>query len=87
MKIISAGKFESALVRLVDEVVMPDRNVNPNPYYMDLNRIVDRSFVDGVGTFIALAQETIFPAELDWGDLERLDRPHPSSTAMLQQRG
>lgn len=68
MKIIPAGKYESALVRLVDEIVMPDRNVTGHSYYMDLNRAVDRKLVDGVGTFVALAEETIVPWELDWHD-------------------
>lgn len=66
MKIIPAGKFESALVRLVDELIIPTRNVTGHQYYMDLNRIVDRAFSDGVGTFVALAGETIISSELDW---------------------
>jgi hypothetical protein len=72
MKITPAGKFESALVRLVDEAVMPDKNATGNRYYMDLNRLVDRSFVDGVSTFVALAEETIIPSQLDWLDLNQL---------------
>ena len=70
MKIIPAGKFESALVRLVDEVLNPNRNMTGHEYYMDLNRVVDRSYVEGVGTFIALANDTLVPFELDWSDLD-----------------
>jgi hypothetical protein len=72
MKIIPAGKFESALVRLVDEVVQPGRNTIGHLYYMDLNRSVDRSFVDGVGTFVALSEETVVPRNLDWVDLNQV---------------
>jgi hypothetical protein len=72
MKIIPAGKFESALARLVDEVVQPRRNTTGNSYYMDLNRLVDRSFVDGVGTFVALTEETVVPWELDWVNLNQV---------------
>lgn len=72
MKIIPAGKFESALVRLVDEVLNPSRNVTDHRYYMDLNRLVDRGFFEGIGTFIALSQETVVPWELDWLDLDQL---------------
>src|SRR6476619_4738638 len=67
MKIIPVGKFESALVRLVDQVVSPSRNTTPHSYYLDLNRQVDRTFTDGVGSFVALAAETVVPWELDWG--------------------
>lgn len=73
MKIIPAGKFESALVRLVDDVLMPSRNTTGHDYYMDLNRKVDRSFVDGIGTFIALTEETVVPWELDWADPSQAD--------------
>src|SRR4051794_13900230 len=69
MKIIPAGKFESAIVRLVDEIALPERNLSGHPYYMDLNRAVDRSFSDGVGTFVAVAGETIVPWELDWNEV------------------
>ena len=68
MKIIPVEKYESALVRLVDEAIQPSRNIKGSRYYMDLNRVVNRSFVDGIGTFIALAEETVVPWQLDWGD-------------------
>lgn len=76
MKIIPAGKYESALVRLVDEMANPRRNATGHPYYLDLNRSVDRTFNDGVGTFVALAEETVVPWQLDWseqGGEERVD--------------
>src|SRR5262245_55314666 len=75
MKIVPAGKYESALVRLVDELVTPHRNVTGHRYYMDLNRAVDRKFIDGVGTFVALAEETIVPWELDWAPQPNRSRP------------
>jgi hypothetical protein len=71
MKIVPAGKYESALVHLVDELVSPDRNKTGHLYYMDLNRSVDRAFIDGVGTFAALSDNTVVPWELDWSDLNK----------------
>jgi hypothetical protein len=68
MKIIPAGKYESALVRLADEIANPNRNTTGHQYYMDLNRLVGRDFIDGVGTFIALSEQTIVPWELDWSE-------------------
>jgi hypothetical protein len=65
MKIILAGKFETALIRGVDEVVQPPRNVSGNEYYVGLNRKVADNYFDRSGTFIALADMVLVPT-VDW---------------------
>jgi hypothetical protein len=81
MKIILAGKFETALIRSVDEVVQPPRNVSTNDYYVGLNRKVTSNYFDRCGTFVALAKATLIPT-VDWnypygkqyrGELEHVD--------------
>jgi hypothetical protein len=67
MKIVLTGHFESAFVRMHDEETHPDRNTTGLSYYMDLNRNTDRIYRDGASTFIALAERTTVPWELDWG--------------------
>lgn len=65
MKIVLGGYLETAVVRNVDEVIRPDRNKTGNPYYICLNRKVQRAYFDRSATFIALAQEVIIP-QIDW---------------------
>jgi hypothetical protein len=68
MKIVLGGNFESALVRLHDEEVSPNRNKTPHSYYLDLNRNTDRIYRDGAATFAALAESVSIPWELDWNE-------------------
>jgi hypothetical protein len=70
MKIVLGGKFESAFVRMSDEVSDPRRNTTPHRYYVDLNRNTEKAFRDGAATFVALARATNIPSELDWGESE-----------------
>ena len=67
MKIVLAGHFESAFVRMHDEEASPSRNTTGHGYYMDLNRNTDKVYRDGASTFIALAEGVMVPWELDWG--------------------
>jgi len=66
VKLILAGKYESAIVRAVDADYQPMRNNTSHPYYVDLNRITDKRFFDGAGTFMSIANETYVPLWLDW---------------------
>jgi hypothetical protein len=65
MRITFAGKFESALIRSVDEIVVPNRNASTHEYYAALNRKVTSNYFDRCGTFIALAGKTLVPTA-DW---------------------
>lgn len=65
MKIVFAGKFESALIRSVDEVLIPDRNSRASGYYAGLNRHVSSNYFDRCSTFIAIADRVLVPS-VDW---------------------
>jgi hypothetical protein len=65
MKVIFAGKFESALIRSIDDVLQPARNAATHGYYAGLNRMVTRNYFERCGTFIALAKKTLVP-NVDW---------------------
>jgi hypothetical protein len=65
MQIVLGGKFESALVRAIDEEILPQRNRTRHDYYLGLNRHTDPSFLHRVGTFIVLAERTLVP-QVDW---------------------
>jgi hypothetical protein len=73
MQIILSGKYESALVRMIDADLSPNRNTTGHEYYADLNRNTDKHFVDGAGTFVSITNETYVPWELDW------NYPYPNS--------
>jgi len=65
MKAILGGKFESALIRAMDEANRPHFNRITHPYYLGLNRRSDSSFFDRGATFVAIADEIIVP-QADW---------------------
>jgi hypothetical protein len=65
MDIILAGKFETAMVRGIDEVLHPSRNASGNTYYVGLNRKVDHSYFERCGTFISIADSIKVPG-IDW---------------------
>jgi hypothetical protein len=65
MDVILAGKFESALVRSIDSILQPGRNISTNSYYIGLNRYVRKEYFERAGTFIALA-DNVFVPEVDW---------------------
>lgn len=65
MDIIFGGKFESALIRSVDEVIQPPRNASTHEYYAGLNRFTPRPYFERCGTFIALATRILVPV-VDW---------------------
>jgi hypothetical protein len=65
MKSIFAGKLETALIRSVDEVLQPNRNVSTNEYYASLNRFVRKSYWDRCATFIAISDNILIPT-VDW---------------------
>ena len=76
MKLILAGKYESAIVRAVDSEYQPIRNTISHVYYADLNRVTEKRFFDGTCTFMAIGDETYVPWWLDW------NFPYPSSTML-----
>lgn len=59
MKVVLAGKFEAALIRSIDEVIQPQRNVSTHEYYVSLNRMVAKNYFDRCGTFIALSDTIV----------------------------
>ncbi|OBQ67806.1 hypothetical protein [Mesorhizobium erdmanii] len=74
MRVILGGKFESALIRALDEVNLPHQNRNPHTYYLGLNRKSDPIYFERSATFLAIADQTLMPAA-DWSgaaDHERL---------------
>ncbi len=72
MKIVLGGKFESSLIRNIDSVIQPDRNVSTHSYYVGLNRYVAKSYFERAATFVALADSTLVP-EVDWNYPYRRD--------------
>lgn len=74
MRIVPAGKYQNALIRLLDGHFRPDYNRAENLYRLELNRSVDRVFVEGVATFSALANRTIVPWQLVQYDAEWLNQ-------------
>jgi hypothetical protein len=64
MNIVLGGKFESALIRGIDEVIQPSRNVSHNGYYLGLNRKVSKNYADRCGTFVTIS-ELLMPS-VDW---------------------
>ena len=67
MFILLGGKFESAMIRAVDQHNRPDRNTSTHPYYVGLNRKSPRSYFDRAATLMTLANETVV-AGADWSD-------------------
>lgn len=65
MNIVLGGKFETAVVRSINSIIQPNRNVSTNRYYMGLNRYVPNEYFDRASTFVALASNTVVP-EIDW---------------------
>ncbi len=65
MKVVLAGKFECSVVRSIDAIIDPRRNVATSGYYLGLNRYVSKNYFDRSATFLALADATLVP-NVDW---------------------
>jgi hypothetical protein len=81
MKVIFAGKFESALIRSIDAELLPSRNQARSGYYSSLNRHVPKSYFDRCGTFIAIAESVPVPS-VDWGYPNKENRGHLSGAEL-----
>lgn len=66
MKVSLLGHYESAFVHLHDETYKNDRNTSMHPYYMDLNRRVDKLYIDSMATFVSLSESIHVSPQLDW---------------------
>lgn len=74
MRIVLGGKFESAIIRELDEINRPQRNRTTHPYYLGLNRKSERLFFERAATFIAIAEEILMPLA-DWSDTPEYGGP------------